>query len=307
MNDYYIYCYLNPLKPGIFKYGDYTFDFEPFYIGKGKGDRINHHVQRCHLKNDRNLLKVHIINKILHLNLDIIKIKLLSNLAEEDALIKEVYFVNLIGRRNLNKGSLANLTNGGDGGAERLVADETKNKISISIKNIGSWIGDKNPSKTKEHREFMAKILKGRTVSEETREKLRKKAMGRCHTAETKTRISEVIKGRKLSDFTKEKISSGNKNKKRDYKMKCNLSFSKLNDKNILLDFFNGIIFIHDNMEESTNFLIINTIISRSVINRIKKNTHWSNHLSFKEMYEIMSKFIDLKDMRVYPSSFNLT
>ena len=32
---YYVYIYIDPRKPGKFKYGEYEFDYEPFYIGKG--------------------------------------------------------------------------------------------------------------------------------------------------------------------------------------------------------------------------------------------------------------------------------
>jgi hypothetical protein len=40
MNNFYVYIYLDPRKPGNFVYGDFLFKFEPFYDGKGKGDRI---------------------------------------------------------------------------------------------------------------------------------------------------------------------------------------------------------------------------------------------------------------------------
>ena len=42
--DYYVYVYLDPLKPCDLEYNGYVFKFEPFYVGKGKNDRFKHHL-----------------------------------------------------------------------------------------------------------------------------------------------------------------------------------------------------------------------------------------------------------------------
>lgn len=48
---YYVYTYLNPEIMGIYQYFDHKFEYEPFYIGKGYGNRCFHHVS-----NDRRIL-----------------------------------------------------------------------------------------------------------------------------------------------------------------------------------------------------------------------------------------------------------
>ena len=56
----YIYAYLDPRKPGEFKFGNYIFEFEPFYVGKGKGDRCKRHLteKRTNKCNIEKILKI---------------------------------------------------------------------------------------------------------------------------------------------------------------------------------------------------------------------------------------------------------
>ena len=48
-NQFYAYVYLNPLKYGKFIYdnGKLSFDYEPFYVGKGKSDRVKVHLREA--------------------------------------------------------------------------------------------------------------------------------------------------------------------------------------------------------------------------------------------------------------------
>lgn len=45
MKKYYTYVLLDPFSPGHWEYENYTFGYEPFYIGKGTGDRCDRHVK----------------------------------------------------------------------------------------------------------------------------------------------------------------------------------------------------------------------------------------------------------------------
>jgi len=154
---YYVYVYLNPLKNGNFVYDNLKFKFEPFYIGKGceKFDRKNYHIQevkrlikknQIKKKNDHiNWHKVNTIKLILEQfeSGPIIQKILITNNSEE-ALNYEIECINKIGRKDLNKGPLTNMTDGGE--------------------SVGSyWSGNKRDSFTKEHREKLSKSLTGGT------------------------------------------------------------------------------------------------------------------------------------------------
>lgn len=112
-NKYYVYALLDPRHPGVFKYGNYVFNYEPFYIGKGTDERLNVHFQP-RLLNEKNF-KNSKIKKIQALGLDIIKQKISDNISENDAHKLEVILIKKIGRYDLNEGPLANLTDGGEG------------------------------------------------------------------------------------------------------------------------------------------------------------------------------------------------
>lgn len=49
---FYVYLYLDPRKPGNYSYQiddkTYHFDYEPFYVGEGKGERMYDHLRESH-------------------------------------------------------------------------------------------------------------------------------------------------------------------------------------------------------------------------------------------------------------------
>jgi hypothetical protein len=125
-------------------------NLKPFYIGKGK-DR------RAYSKKSRNNYWQNIVKK--H---DYKIIFLEENLSENEANIKENYWITLFGRKNLNNGLLVNLTNGGEGASGRPMNNKTK---EILLKcNTGRTTSNKQ-------KEIVGNMYKGKFGSDHNRSK----------------------------------------------------------------------------------------------------------------------------------------
>lgn len=127
MNEFYTYAYLRE-------------DGTPYYVGKGKGRRINSTSYRKFPPppEDR-------------------RIFLKQNLTQEEAFKHEIYLISVLGRKDLGTGILRNLTDGGDGGGPmkgRQHSEETKNKMRLTK------LGKKH---TVEERENMSKAHLGKS------------------------------------------------------------------------------------------------------------------------------------------------
>ncbi len=59
--------------------------------------------------------------------------------------------------------------------------------------------------------------------------------------------------------------------------------------------YIDDIEYIKLNIEENTSNIIKNVNISRSIINRIKSNTHWSNEMTMSEIKIIGQEFSKTK------------
>lgn len=151
MKKYYIYIFLDGNKPGKYIYDDICLDYEPFYVGKGTGDRSN-----LSLLDRESPFKVNKINKIRKSGGEIITLKLYENLENIESLDIEKKLINKIGRRDLGLGTLVNQTDGGDGRLKSTHSYETRLKISKTKK-------DKNLSipHTEETKRYLSDINKG--------------------------------------------------------------------------------------------------------------------------------------------------
>jgi hypothetical protein len=138
MRKYYVYVYLNTLKPGLFTYSNLSFDYEPFYVGKGFGKRYLHHLNKVKNKNKfKDSDKFQIITEIVSSGVDPIILKIKDSLSEDDALLLENSTIKSIGRNDLNTGPLTNLNDGGQKPQDNYHhTQETKDKIKEGSKKI---------------------------------------------------------------------------------------------------------------------------------------------------------------------------
>lgn len=125
---FYVYVYCDPRKNGSFTFGDYSFNCEPFYVGKGCGRRWRSHLKESVLCTDGNKHKTNKIKKILDLGLVPVVVKY-DCVNEEVALDLETELISLIGRYDLGRGPLTNLTDGGEGHSGYIISEERKQKL----------------------------------------------------------------------------------------------------------------------------------------------------------------------------------
>ena len=106
---YYVYIFFDPRKPKNLIIENIEFNYEPFYIGKGKKSRITRHLKEN--KKSHNELKYNILNSIKSEGLEPIIIKIKENLTEIEALKLEEKLINQFGRR-IDGGILTNIVLG---------------------------------------------------------------------------------------------------------------------------------------------------------------------------------------------------
>lgn len=148
---------------------------EVFYIGIGSDKKY----RRAYSNKYRNIYWQNIVNKT-NYEVEII----LDNLEKEYCIKKEIEFIEIYGRKDLEFGTLVNMTNGGEGIDGFKHSDESKKKIS----------------------EFQKKKI----FSNETKEKISKSKLGikrgNIHNEESKRKISEYQKNKKITEETRLKM-----------------------------------------------------------------------------------------------------
>lgn len=105
--NYYVYVYLNPLKLGEFKYSDFSFNYEPVYIGIGQDIRYKSHILKSH-NGELNDFLDYLKNNGIEPIVEIIR----SSMSKQKAAIIENNLIFNIGKKINNKGPLLNMTGG---------------------------------------------------------------------------------------------------------------------------------------------------------------------------------------------------
>lgn len=187
--NFYTYVYRDPSR-----------DMEPFYVGKGKGDRVKRHLYRTDMHPFVQRLQLMKKNGIEP------DIEIIQAIDEGHAFFMESCLIEMFGRRDFKTGTLLNLTDGGEGGPSgRIFTDETRHKMSIANK--------------------------GKKKSPESIAKTAAANRGRKHSPEAIAKISEFQKGKKKSPESVIKMSEAKKGKERSPEHCANLSKSHMGKK----------------------------------------------------------------------------
>jgi hypothetical protein len=117
-NIFYVYVLMDTRRVGPFKYSDYEFSHEPYYIGKGSGNRRFDHLKYAKRHHKLPGLKDKRTRDIIRETLSdpIIRV-FASDMVESAAFDAEINLISVIGRVDCGTGPLLNQTSGGDGGS----------------------------------------------------------------------------------------------------------------------------------------------------------------------------------------------
>lgn len=215
MNNSYVYVYLDTRKHGKFIYHDLEFEYEPFYVGKGYGDRYINHLNEKRIVNRHKSGKINNIKKVGLLPKIIFICEGVSDIVAKSI---EISTISKIGR--YPNGPLTNLTDGGDGTLGLNRSEESIDKQIKSTLSNDSWV------KKMKSPEFAAEVserMKDYYSNDENRKLISKRQSGngnsmygKKNSDKQKNAVSLAhIEGRiKLSEDGRKKIIESNKKRK---------------------------------------------------------------------------------------------
>jgi translation initiation factor RLI1 len=141
---------------------------KPFYVGVGEDIPNNEgKFKRAHELTNRNKHWNNIVNKIEY-KIDII----LDNLTWGEACKKEIEFISLYGRADIGKGTLVNLTDGGEGkkGAKDTIETKLKKSISAQKPKNEKWKVSQSLSRKGKPRGFLPWLVNNPERSEKIKQ-----------------------------------------------------------------------------------------------------------------------------------------
>lgn len=193
---YYNYIYLDPRKPGNYIYGSYSFEYEPFYVGKGSNKRYLEH-----LKNNNRIQNRIFKNKILSIQKihnNLMDYIVIINYTDDEFLAyqNEEYLISLIGSNyidNINNGPLVNIC----------LNNKPPNLKGLTYVDI---YGTASEYQIEHRRSIQIEVggyFKGHTHSSDSKDKISNSLKGennhmygKKHSDDTKKLISDKAKGR---------------------------------------------------------------------------------------------------------------
>lgn len=173
---YYTYIYRDP-----------SCNNEPIYVGKGHGSRASTHLSRSDNHPFINRLNKMKVNGVAPF------IEIINAIDEDHAFFLEECCIESIGRKDLKKGTLLNLTDGGEGGSGAVRSQTHKDIISAALtglkrsveskeKNRQAHLGKKQSAQTKLAKSAAAKGRQGTPCTSKTKESLRQFNLGKTIT-----------------------------------------------------------------------------------------------------------------------------
>lgn len=172
---HFIYIHRNPTTNEI------------FYVGQGTTHQGR--FDRAYSKKSRSIWWNNYVSKYGYPIVEVV----ISNIDKETADIKEKELILRYGRRDINEGTLVNLTDGGDGTGERSEEYCAEHSIRMSGENHPMW-GKKH---NEEWINNNSKSHLGKKLSEETRKKMSESRKGLKRSEETKRKMSQSSSGEK--------------------------------------------------------------------------------------------------------------
>jgi len=164
------------------------------YVGKGCGGRFKIHINRATNLRFKNRL---IALKLLELE-PILDITYFST--EDEALSEEQRLIKLYGRRDLDTGSLYNMTDGGEGASGRILSETTKERIGNKNRNPTPATREKQSawirSPDLKHKITIKQQQTQDSLTDAQKVERSRKRSKECLSDKTLLRMSESAKGR---------------------------------------------------------------------------------------------------------------